>query len=188
MISPGKVSGFYYREGSTTHLPEAAHPTTCRKIRESVWTHQKLKMAKVEEIPVPTPGVVTASTLENKGMKATSASDGSSCPEQEVGSAADTRKRVETAEKKTKPGMQLDCNAEVEHQAKMARTQGPSKEAMRVSEGSSSDDHSEAPSSDEEDTRDRKPEKERKTRKKPNRVEVEMNTECVLDLLWAKGP
>ena len=60
----------------------------------------------------------------------------------------------------------------------MARTQGPSEEAVSVSEGSSSDDYSVATSSDEEDTCDGKPEKERNTRKKPKRVEAEMYIEC----------
>ena len=47
----------------------------------------------------------------------------------------DTRKRAEKQEKKVKPGMQLDCEAEVEHRDNMARSQGPSEEALSVSEG-----------------------------------------------------
>ena len=66
----------------------------------------------------------------------------------------DTRKMMETAEKKTKPRMQLDCKAEVDYRENMVRTQGSAEEIMSVSEGSSSDDYNVATSSDEEDTRD----------------------------------
>ena len=77
VMAPGGIIGFYYREGSVTHLPRTAHMITSRKIGEFRWTQYKHRVVMEDIILMRLPGMMTASSLANEGKKATSASNGS---------------------------------------------------------------------------------------------------------------